>query len=156
MITGLLSLFTAGLLAATLLPFGSEPVVVTYLLTQGPFTTMDRVWVVIAAGTGNTIGGAISYGMGRGAINIWQQYHSSPVKPSKPPAQQQKRSLKHARAWLDRWGPAALIMSWLPVVGDPLCLVAGGLRLSFGWCLFWMAIGKFARYTFLVWAVLAF
>jgi membrane protein YqaA with SNARE-associated domain len=96
MITGLLSLFTAGLLAATLLPFGSEPVVVTYLLTQGPFTTMDRVWVVIAAGTGNTIGGAISYGMGRGAINIWQRYRSSPVKPSKPPAQQQKRSC----AWL--------------------------------------------------------
>ncbi len=153
MITGLLTLFTAGLLAATLLPFGSEPVVVTYLLTQGPFTTMDRVWVVIAVGTGNTIGGAITYGMGRGAINIWQRYRSSPPKP---PAQQQKRSLKHARAWLDRWGPGALVMSWLPVVGDPLCLVAGGLRLPFGWCLFWMVIGKFARYAFMVWAVLAF
>jgi membrane protein YqaA with SNARE-associated domain len=157
-------MFAAGLLAATLLPFGSEPVVVTYLLTQGPFTAMDRVWVVIAAGTGNTIGGAITYGMGRGAINIWQRYRSSqlgkhpeqPPKPQKPTEQQQKRSLKHARAWLDRWGPGALIMSWLPVVGDPLCLVAGGLRLSFGWCLFWMAIGKCARYAFLVWAVLAF
>jgi membrane protein YqaA with SNARE-associated domain len=153
MITGLFTLFAAGLLAATLLPFGSEPVVATYLLTQGPFTTMDRVWVVIAVGIGNTMGGAITYGMGRGAINVWQRYRSSPTKP---PEQQTKRSLKHARAWLDRWGPGALIMSWLPVVGDPLCLIAGGLRLPFGWCLFWMAIGKFARYAVLVWAVLAF
>lgn len=159
MITGLLTLFAAGLLAATLLPFGSEPVVVTYLLTQGPFTTTDLVWVVIAVGTGNTIGGAITYGMGRGAINIWQRYRSTPAKPPEatiPKEQQQKRSLKHAHAWLERWGPVALIMSWLPVVGDPLCLVAGGLRLSFGWCLLWMAIGKFTRYAFLVWAVLAF
>lgn len=156
MMTGLFTLFSAGLLAATLLPFGSEPVVVTYLLTQGPFTTMDRVLVVIAVGTGNTIGGAITYGLGRGAINIWQRYRASSPKPTKSPEQQQKRSLKQAHAWLDRWGPGALIMSWLPVVGDPLCLVAGGLRLPFGWCLFWMAVGKFARYAFLVWAVLAF
>lgn len=156
MTTGLLTLFAAGLLAATLLPFGSEPVVVTFLLTQGPFTAIDLAWVVIAVGTGNTIGGAISYGMGRGAINIWQRYRSSPPKPPKSLEQQPKRSQKHARAWLERWGPGALIMSWLPVVGDPLCLVAGGLRLSFGWCLFWMGIGKFARYAFLVWAVLAF
>jgi membrane protein YqaA with SNARE-associated domain len=156
MMTGLLTLFAAGLLAATLLPFGSEPVVVTFLLTQGPFTATDLVWVVMAAGTGNTIGGAITYGMGRGAISIWQRYRSSAPKPPEPPEQQQKRSLKQARAWLERWGPGALIMSWLPVVGDPLCLVAGGLRLSFGWCLFWMAIGKFARYALLVWAVLAF
>lgn len=153
MMIGLLTLFMAGLLAATLLPFGSEPVVVTYLLTQGPFTAMDRVWVVIAVGTGNTIGGAITYGMGRGAIGLWQRYR--PSQQVQNEAQKDKPSLKRARVWLDRWGPGALIMSWLPVVGDPLCLVAGGLRLSFGWCLWWMAVGKFARYVVLVWAVLA-
>jgi membrane protein YqaA with SNARE-associated domain len=148
MMTGLLTLFAAGLLAATLLPFGSEPVVVTYLLTQGPFTLTDLVWVVIAVGTGNTIGGAITYGMGRGVVSIWQRYRPSKKEPSP--------NLRRARAWLDRWGPGALVMSWLPVVGDPLCLVAGGLRLSFGWCLWWMAVGKFARYAVLVWALQAF
>jgi membrane protein YqaA with SNARE-associated domain len=150
MITGLLTLFAAGLLAATLLPFGSEPVVVTYLLTQGPFIPIELVLVVIAVGTGNTIGGAITYGMGRGVVTLWQRYRSRPT--SAPPS----RNLTRARAWLDRWGPGALVMSWLPVVGDPLCLVAGGLRLSFGWCLWWMALGKFARYAVLVWAVQAF
>jgi membrane protein YqaA with SNARE-associated domain len=51
-----------------------------------------------------------------------------------------------ALAWLQRWGPPACLLSWLPFVGDPLCAVAGWLRLPFWPCVFYMAIGKFLRY----------
>ena len=55
-----------------------------------------------------------------------------------------------ALRWLQRWGPPACLLSWLPVVGDPLCAVAGWLRLPFWPCTAYMAIGKFLRYLFYV------
>ena len=48
--------------------------------------------------------------------------------------------------WLRRWGAPALLLSWVPVIGDALCVAAGWLRLSAGWSVFFMALGKFARY----------
>jgi membrane protein YqaA with SNARE-associated domain len=66
------------------------------------------------------------------------------------------RGEQRALQWLRRWGPRACLLSWLPVVGDPLCGVAGWLRLPFWPCLGYMAAGKFLRYLFyaggLVWA----
>jgi membrane protein YqaA with SNARE-associated domain len=55
----------------------------------------------------------------------------------------------HARAldWLEGFGPKACLLSWLPGVGDPLCAVAGWLKLPFWPCVMYMAIGKFARYV---------
>lgn len=153
MLAGLLSLFVAGLLAATLLPVGSEPVVIAYLVSQGPFNPVEAASIVLAVGAGNTLGGIITYGMGRGVVTVWKRYRSSPKSNA---STQSSKSLERSRRWLDRWGPAALILSWVPIVGDPLCLVAGGLRLPFWWCALWMAIGKFARYAVLVWVVLAF
>ena len=60
-----------------------------------------------------------------------------------------RHSDTHLRAldWLERIGPKACLLSWLPGVGDPLCAVAGWLRLPFWPCLLYMAIGKFARYV---------
>jgi len=151
MLTGLFGLFVAGLAAATLLPFGSEPVVVAYLLSQGPFSMAQAIAVVLAVGAGNTLGGVITYGMGAGVVNVWRRMRRAPPANAPP-----SPSLQRARGWLMRWGPTALILSWLPVVGDPLCLVAGGLKLPFWRCLLWMAIGKLGRYTMLVWVVLSF
>ena len=51
-----------------------------------------------------------------------------------------------ALAWLKRFGAKACLLSWLPVVGDPLCAVAGWLKLPFWPCVAYMAIGKFLRY----------
>jgi membrane protein YqaA with SNARE-associated domain len=51
-----------------------------------------------------------------------------------------------ALAWLQRFGPKACLLSWLPIVGDPLCAVAGWLRLPFWPCVGWMALGKFLRF----------
>ena len=54
-----------------------------------------------------------------------------------------------ALAWLQRFGPRACFLSFLPAVGDPLCAVAGWLKMPFWPCVGWMAIGKFLRYVVL-------
>jgi membrane protein YqaA with SNARE-associated domain len=56
--------------------------------------------------------------------------------------------------WLERFGARALFFSWLPIVGDPLCAVAGWLRLPFWPSVFWMAVGKFLRYTLMTAALM--
>ena len=59
----------------------------------------------------------------------------------------QSRWHRVARYWLRKYGAKACLLSWLPVVGDPLCAVAGWLRLPFWACVGYMAVGKFLRYT---------
>jgi len=61
-----------------------------------------------------------------------------------------------ALAILQRFGAKACLLSWLPVVGDPLCAVAGWLRLPFWPCVLYMAIGKFGRYVVMTAALLWF
>jgi membrane protein YqaA with SNARE-associated domain len=56
--------------------------------------------------------------------------------------------------WMRQHGPPTLILSWLPAVGDPLCAVAGWLRLKWMPCLVWMTIGKFLRYVVMTSALL--
>mgnify|MGYP001791611077 CR=1 FL=1 len=56
--------------------------------------------------------------------------------------------------WLERIGPKACLLSWLPAVGDPLCAVAGWLKLPFWPCLFYMTVGKLARYITMTVALL--
>jgi membrane protein YqaA with SNARE-associated domain len=67
-----------------------------------------------------------------------------------------RHSPSHVRAltWLGQLGPKACLLSWLPIVGDPLCAVAGWLRMPFWPCLVYMAIGKFLRYTTMTAALL--
>jgi membrane protein YqaA with SNARE-associated domain len=91
---------------------------------------------------GNTGGGAVSWWMGWGAEKAYEAV--SKRKPSEA----------RALAWLQRFGPKACLLSWLPVVGDPLCAVAGWLRMPFWPCLLYMAIGKFARYVTMTAALL--
>lgn len=72
------------------------------------------------------------------------------VRPAGPPAAGPRphgRWHAHAHDWLHRVGPAALLLSWLPAVGDPLCAVAGWLRLTFWPCVAYMALGKLLRYV---------
>ena len=127
---GLSTVFVVSFISATLLPLGSEPVVFG-LVKLNP----TLFWpAILVATTGNTLGGAVSWAMGYGAHKAVDRYgHSS----------------SHVRAllWLERLGPRACLLSWLPGVGDPLCAVAGWLRLSFWHCVLYMAIGKCARYT---------
>ncbi|MBL8337553.1 MAG: DedA family protein [Rhodoferax sp.] len=126
---GLSTVFLVSFVSATLLPLGSEPAVFG-LVKVNP----ALFWpAILVATVGNTMGGAVSWGMGYGAHQVVDRYG---------------RSGMHLRAlrWLERLGPRACLLSWLPGVGDPLCAVAGWLRLAFWPCVLYMAIGKFLRY----------
>ncbi|MBX9959564.1 MAG: DedA family protein [Burkholderiaceae bacterium] len=127
---GLSTLFLIAFVSATLLPMGSEPALFG-LLKLNP----DLFWpAVLVATAGNTLGGAVSWAMGWGSHRLVDRVRHSDT---------------HLRAldWLERIGPKACLLSWLPAIGDPLCAVAGWLRLPFWPCLLYMAIGKFARYV---------
>ncbi|WP_295956683.1 YqaA family protein [Rhodoferax sp.] len=136
---GLSTVFIVSFISATLLPLGSEPVVFG-LVKLNP----ELFWpAVLVATMGNTLGGAVDWWMGFGAHRVADKY---------------SHSKHHTRVlvWLEKLGPKACLLAWLPLVGDPLCAVAGWLKLPFWPCLGYMAIGKFLRYVVLtgslVWA----
>ena len=119
--TSLFSLFASSLLGATLLPGGSELVLVGVLKLHP-----ESFWPALLAGTlGNTLGGMVSFGMG------W-------LLP-------QTQQLKHVER-VRRFGAPALLLAWAPLIGDALCLAAGWLRLNPWQAALYMLIGKLARY----------
>ncbi len=133
----LATVFIVSFVSATLLPLGSEPLVLG-LVKFHP----EMLWpIVLVATVGNTLGGAVNWWMGYGAHRVVGKYH---------------KSAAHTRAlvWLERLGPKACLLAWLPIVGDPLCAVAGWLKLPFWPCVVYMAIGKFARYISMTGAML--
>ncbi|TFZ03644.1 YqaA family protein [Ramlibacter humi] len=126
---GLTTLFLVAFISATLLPLGSEPALFG-LLKLNP----ELFWPAIAVATvGNTLGGMVDWWMGYGAHQAVDKW---------------RHSRTHVKAidWLERLGPKACFFSFLPVVGDPLCAVAGWLRLPLWPCSAWMLVGKLARY----------
>jgi membrane protein YqaA with SNARE-associated domain len=134
---GLSAVFVVSLVSATLLPLGSEPAVFG-LVKLNP----AMFWPAVAVATaGNTLGGAISWWMGHGAERAYERITH-------------RGSEGRALGWLRRFGPRACLLSWLPVVGDPLCAVAGWLRLPFWPCVAWMALGKALRYITMTAALL--
>jgi len=127
---GLSTVFVVSFISATLIPLGSEPVVFG-LVKLNP----ELFWPAILVATiGNTLGGAVSWAMGLASHKVVDHYQHS------------KHHLK-ALDWLERIGPKACLLAWLPGIGDPLCAVAGWLKLPFWPCLGYMAIGKLGRYT---------
>jgi membrane protein YqaA with SNARE-associated domain len=126
------TLFVAALLSATLLP-GSSEVLLVSLQTQGYAVG----WLWLAATLGNTLGSCVNYGLGRYALH-WQHRRWFPVSP---------KQLEKGQAWFGRYGKWSLLLAWLPVVGDPITLFAGIMRLHFGVFLVLTAIGKAARYA---------
>lgn len=126
---GLGALFAVSFVSATLLPMGSEAALFG-LLKLNPALLWSAILVATA---GNTLGGALSWWMGLAA-------HQA-VDIARHGATELR-----ALEWLRRFGPKACLMSWLPVVGDPLCAVAGWLKFPFWPCLIYMALGKLARY----------
>ena len=135
---GLTTVFVVALVSATLVPMGSEPAVFG-LVKLDP----TLFWPAILVATlGNTCGAALSWWMGYGAERAYERLA------------RRKPAEARALAWLERFGPKACLLSWLPVVGDPLCAVAGWLRMPFWACVAYMAVGKFARYLTMTAALL--
>jgi membrane protein YqaA with SNARE-associated domain len=115
------ALFTSSFLAATLLPGGSEAVLYGVLRAHP-----QSLYAAMAVATlGNTLGGMTSYALGRF------------IPPGKP--------LKGIAA-MRRYGSPALLFSWVPFIGDPLCVAAGWLRLNVAFSILFMATGKLGRY----------
>ena len=130
---GLASVFVVAFVSATLLPMGSEPALFAYVKLQP-----EQFWLAVAVATaGNTLGGAVDYWLGLGAKMAVARHRDT-----------------RYFGWLQRFGPKALLFSFLPVVGDPLCALAGWLRLPFWQSVAWMAIGKCLRYVTMTGALL--
>ncbi|MEK7875632.1 MAG: YqaA family protein [Pseudomonadota bacterium] len=117
----LVALFASSFLAATLLPGGSEAVLFGVLKLDP-----QQYWPALAVATlGNTLGGMSSYLIGR-------------ILP-------QRGEIK-GLDWIKRYGSQALLLAWVPILGDPLCVAAGWLRVNPWLSALFMALGKFARY----------
>jgi len=134
---GLGTLFVVAFVSATLLPLGSEPALFG-LLKLNP----DLFWpAILVATAGNSLGGALTWAMGLASHRVLDKYRHS-------------RTHLKALDWLERIGPKACLLSWLPIVGDPLCAVAGWLKLPFWPCMLYMTLGKLARYLTMTVALL--
>jgi membrane protein YqaA with SNARE-associated domain len=132
---GLWGLFFSAFVSATLLP-GSSEVVMTALVTAYP----DIVWwAFLAATAGNVSGCLLSYGMGYGARQGFERFQRVKVDLEHPLVQR-----------LRCYGPQALFLSFLPLVGDVLVVAAGWLKLPLGPSMLWIAAGKATRYLVLV------
>ena len=116
----LAALFAASFAAATLFPLPSEAALFAYLQVHPESKTL----AVSVATVGNTAGGMTSYLLGR-------------VIP--------RKELKHAKT-VERHGAPVLLLAWLPLVGDALCVAAGWLRVNWALALGFMAAGRLARY----------
>ena len=136
-----LSLFFSGLLAATLFPVSSEVLLVA-LLQQG-YTPW---WLFVAATAGNTLGSCVNWYLGFRLLDF-QHKAWFPVSAA---------ALTRAQLQFQRFGSWRLLLAWLPVVGDPLTLVAGVLRLRFPLFLLLVLLGKAARYAVVIWLGRAF
>lgn len=127
---GLVGLFLSAFVSSTLFPGGSELV----LAALNRYAEHPP-WVLLAtASAGNTLGGMSSWAIG------WLIAWRYPAR--RYLAGRQAAAANHVR----RWGAPVLILSWLPLVGDPLCVAAGWLRIGGFVALFWIALGKVLRY----------
>lgn len=129
----LASLFASSFLSSTLLPGNSEVVLVAMLLSG-----VSQPWLLVLIATmGNSLGGLTNVILGRFF-----------------PLREKSRWQEKAVGWLKRYGAATLLLSWMPVIGDLLCLLAGWMRISWGPVLFFLCLGRALRYVLLAWVTL--
>jgi len=112
---GLGAVFVVALVSATLVPMGSEPAVWALVKLQP-----ELFWPAIGVATlGNTLGGAITWWMGRGAHQAWLRARAARVarhphaEPSPPADLEDSAAQRRAKAWLTRWGAPACLLAWL-------------------------------------------
>ncbi len=126
-------LFLSALLAATILPASSEVVLATLLASEA----YNPPLLLAVATAGNTLGSLVNWILGRFLLHF-QDRRWFPLTPAQ---------YERACAWFTRYGVWSLLFAWLPVLGDPLTVVAGALRVGLWRFLILVAIGKAARYA---------
>ena len=134
-------LFLTAFVAATILPMQSEAALVGLLLAD-----IRPVWaLVIVASVGNVAGSVVNWLLGRG-IERFRGARWFPVS---------QRQLDRAGSWYRKYGWWSLLLSWVPVIGDPLTVAAGVMREPFARFLLVVSIAKFGRYIVLAALVLS-
>lgn len=130
MLESLWTLFISALISSTLLPGGVEALL-AYQVGEQPQAAPT---LILVATLGNTLGSYITFAMG--SLIAWRYPLKALDKPN------------HLRAkrWLTSRGPWVLLLAWLPVIGDPLCLLAGWLRLNLIYSFAAILIGKLLRF----------
>jgi len=128
------ALFASAFVSSTLFPGGSE-VAMALIAREG---VHPPELLVAVATVGNTLGGMSSWLIGR--VVAWR-WPAPGLTDSR-----QRQALERVR----RWGSPVLLLSWLPVVGDPLCVAAGWLRVHWAAALVFIGLGKAARYIVVV------
>jgi len=136
---GLWGMFVSAFLSATVLP-GSSELVMSALVTAYPALAWQAFGVALA---GNVLGCVLTYWMGHAGRQGYERFQRVNVDLQNPRIQR-----------LRRWGPPALFLSFLPLVGDALVLAAGWLKMPFWQSMLWIAAGKGARYLLLMMTLL--
>ncbi len=132
-------LFLSAFLAATILPFSSEAVLAGLYAAKGG---AEAGALLATASAGNTFGSFANFLIGRFFLH-WRGARWFPVAAER---------LERAGAWFRRFGAWSLLFAWVPVVGDPLTVAAGMLRVGVWRFLILVGIGKCARYVVVLWA----
>ena len=135
LLAGYGGLFLAAFLAATILPAQSE-LLLSGLILSGHYSLVGLLAVATA---GNVAGSVVNWMLGRYFAH-YKDARWFPVKGA---------SMAKAESWFDRFGPAVLLLSWMPVIGDPLTLVAGVLKMRFLPFLLIVTLAKGGRYLVL-------
>ena len=130
------SLFLSAFSAATLLPGSSEALLTGFVATEQGAPALLLTVVTI----GNVAGSAVNWGLGRFFIH-YRDRKWFPVS---------EQGYHQAVRWYERFGIWTLLLAWLPIIGDPLTVIAGALRTRFLLFLLLVSIGKFGRYLFIV------
>ena len=134
-----LSLFAISFLAATILPFSSELTLAGLIATSD----YDNLLLLIVASFGNVFGSVVNWVLGSYSRNLttkkWFPFKETQIE----------RSSK----WFKKFGKWSLLFAWVPVIGDPLTLVAGILRVKFIDFIILVAIGKVSRYIFIFYLI---
>ncbi len=139
MLTGYLALFVIAFLAATVLPLSSELVLIALLQERE-----SVVLLVLIATAGNVLGSCVNWWLGKFILQYqhkrWFYFSHSQISK--------------AQAGFNRYGLWSLLLAWVPIIGDPLTLLAGVMRVRFPVFLLLVTIGKLLRYIFIAYATL--
>ena len=132
-------LFIISFLAATILPLSSELVLSTMLLTD----SFDKYLLLVVASFGNILGSSVNWYLGK-KILIFKDKKWFPAN---------ERQIAKGEIYFKKYGIWSLLFAWVPIIGDPLTIVAGILRVKFFTFLLLVSISKISRYIFLIFII---
>ena len=132
-------LFIISFLAATILPLSSELVLSTMLLTD----SFDKYLLLVVASFGNILGSSVNWYLGK-KILIFKDKKWFPAS---------EKQIVKSEIYFKKYGIWSLLLAWVPIIGDPLTIVAGILRVKFFTFLLLVSISKISRYIFLIFII---